>query len=241
MCCHPPVRKFLPGKCASCYGRGTQSASRDSLCSIHLRARCVRRRSRIRRLPVCRARHTKEFFPTAPARPARADHRPRVERMSLRDRRDALKRTLHEAVVDLFIDQYARRTRAHFALIQREHREAFEGFAIVDCLCHGQVLQVRLHPVRNAHQNVRPVAGRGRAHAACARCGASSASSISASRERGIDVRASQVIGDTLSKYSPPVGLTYSPPIHSRTASCMGIGWSETASPHDSSVCSSHV
>ncbi|CAM2147310.1 hypothetical protein PT2222_10131 [Paraburkholderia tropica] len=56
----------------------------------------------------------------------RADHRLRVERMALLDRRHALERALHEAVVDLFVDQHARRAGTHFALIEREHREAFE-------------------------------------------------------------------------------------------------------------------
>ena len=41
---------------------------------------------------------------------------------------------------------------------------------------------------------------------AFASCAASSASSMSASRERGIDVNGSPVIGDMLSKYSPPTG-----------------------------------
>ncbi len=51
-------------------------------------------------------------------------------------------------------------------------------------------------------------------HAALrARCAASRASSISASRERGIDVNGSPVIGDTLSKYSPRTGCTHSPPM----------------------------
>ncbi|SAL85066.1 hypothetical protein AWB67_06843 [Caballeronia terrestris] len=56
----------------------------------------------------------------------RTDHRLRVERMPLVDRRDALQRPFHESVVNLLFDQHARRTRAHLALIQREHREAFE-------------------------------------------------------------------------------------------------------------------
>ncbi|SAL85068.1 hypothetical protein AWB67_06844 [Caballeronia terrestris] len=50
-------------------------------------------------------------------------------------------------------------------------------------------------------------------HDVFALCAASRASSISASRERGIDVNGSPVIGEMLSKYSPPSGATHLPPM----------------------------
>ncbi|MCY1200129.1 hypothetical protein D9M72_115550 [compost metagenome] len=56
----------------------------------------------------------------------RADHGAGVERMALADRGHALECALHEAVVDRFLDQRARRAGADLALVQREHGKAFQ-------------------------------------------------------------------------------------------------------------------
>ena len=55
-----------------------------------------------------------------------ADLRAHVERIALLDLLDALDRALHEPIVDRLLDQRALRARAHLALVEREHREAFE-------------------------------------------------------------------------------------------------------------------
>ncbi|MNV57897.1 hypothetical protein D3C71_1502490 [compost metagenome] len=55
----------------------------------------------------------------------RADHGVGIERIALLDRCHALERTLHECVVDRLLDQRARGTGAHLALVEGEQHEAF--------------------------------------------------------------------------------------------------------------------
>ncbi|KIU01531.1 carR, partial [Staphylococcus aureus] len=56
----------------------------------------------------------------------RADHRRRVEGRALRDRLDALHGALDEAVVDRLVHERPARAGADLALVEGEHREAFE-------------------------------------------------------------------------------------------------------------------
>ena len=56
----------------------------------------------------------------------RADHGVGVKRMALLDGFDPLDRPLDELAVDRFLDQRPRRAGADFALIEREHGEAFQ-------------------------------------------------------------------------------------------------------------------
>ena len=57
----------------------------------------------------------------------RADHGVAFKRTGLLDGRDALEGTLHEAIVDAFLNQRAAGTGADFALVEREHDKAFDG------------------------------------------------------------------------------------------------------------------
>ncbi len=61
------------------------------------------------------------------ARDLRADHGVGLQRIGLLDGCDTLQRPLHELVVNAFLDESAARAGADFALIEREHDEAFNG------------------------------------------------------------------------------------------------------------------
>ena len=69
----------------------------------------------------------------------RADHGGHVERVALLDLLHAGDGALHELVVDRFLHQRAARAGADLALIEREHREAFERLV--------EELIVRIHDV----------------------------------------------------------------------------------------------
>ncbi len=56
----------------------------------------------------------------------RADHGVALERIGLLDGRHALQRPLHELVVDAFLNERAAGAGADFALVEREHHEAFD-------------------------------------------------------------------------------------------------------------------
>ena len=57
----------------------------------------------------------------------RADHGVALERVGLLDGCYALERPLHELVVDALLDERAAGAGADFALVEREHHEAFDG------------------------------------------------------------------------------------------------------------------
>src|SRR4029453_2061038 len=67
-----------------------------------------------------------EDFLQLPLACLRADHRRRVERVTGHNGLHSLQRPRHELVVDGAVDQRSGRARAHLALIQREHHEAFD-------------------------------------------------------------------------------------------------------------------
>ena len=57
----------------------------------------------------------------------RAEHRRRVERVALLDRRHTAEDALHETVIDRFVDDRARRAGADLALVEREQHHALDG------------------------------------------------------------------------------------------------------------------
>src|ERR1700722_12458708 len=58
----------------------------------------------------------------------RTDHGGGFERVGLLDGCDALESPFHEAVVDALLNKRAAGAGADFALVEREHDEAFDGF-----------------------------------------------------------------------------------------------------------------
>ena len=71
----------------------------------------------------------------------RADHGVGLARIALLDRSNPLERPLHEAVIDVRMDQCPARAGADLALVQREHDEAFNHLVEEIVVFSGDVLE----------------------------------------------------------------------------------------------------